>query len=612
MERRLAAILAADVVEYSRLMARDEEGTLSTLNSHRSAIDEQVARRNGRVFGSAGDSVIAEFASPVEAVRCAVKIQQEIATRNAALPEDKQMRFRIGIHLGDVMAEGDNLLGDGVNIAARLEALAPPEGISISKSVADQVVGKVDVTFANTGNHQLKNIVTPVEVWTWPAELAKDVGSKALVHGVPGLSLRGIAAAAALVLAIAVGWLFWPSGSSLPPNDTPRIAVLPFDDFSTGEDNGWLSDGIAEGLITEIARYPEFLVIARNSSFKFRDEPTGIAEIAAQLNADYVVEGSKQKSGDRLRVTVQLINGADGTHIWADEYDAGIGELFDVQSQIVRSIATGIGRKLAWRPPQSGGKDRVSALHYYWQGNQAFSERTPEGRRKSAELYLKSIETDPDTPFGHAGMATLIWADLLTEWVFPDVPDDELLQRGIDYAERAIALDVDYYQAHIARGDIHMSAGEHEDAVIRYQMAAELNPSSSVALAVASDPLLYLDRVDEAIAVMERAMEINPITPRWYYNNLSRAYWSAGRCEEGAQTIKKHPKPRAWDYRALIVNLVCLGEIEAAQRAGEKLLEQNPQFTLSDHRHSIEQLINNPEYLERWMRALSAAGLPEG
>ena len=235
MERRLAAILAADVVGYSRLMGGDEEGTISTLKSHRSFIDAQIALHRGRVFGSAGDSVIAEFASPVEAVRCAVKIQQELESRNTALPEDKRMRFRIGIHLGDVMADGDNLLGDGVNIATRLEALAPPGGICISKSVADQVAGKVDATFANAGSHELKNITTPVEVWTWPPEFAKKLGSDALARSASVFPRRSVVAVVALVSGIAIWWLFWPSEPKLtvpdgPPTiSAPRIAVLAFD-----------------------------------------------------------------------------------------------------------------------------------------------------------------------------------------------------------------------------------------------------------------------------------------------------------------------------------------------------------------------------------------------
>ena len=457
------------------------------------------------------------------------------------------------------------------------------------------------VDFQPLGMKQLKNMETPVEVYR--------VGTGSAVTKKRRNPL--ILATVALFVLLAAGIVAWITQFEPAQADTPRIAVLALDDLSAGDDKGWLGDGIAEGVITELARYREFLVIARNSSFSFRDKPTDITDIAAQLNADYIVEGSKQKSGERLRVTVQLINGHDGTHIWADEFDADIGELFDVQSKIVRSIVIQIGSELTSQPPPTGGKAKVSALHFYLQGREEQGKRNPEARRKSVELFEKAIEADPDAPFGYAGMATAIYFDLFLKWVYPDVPRDELLRRGVEYAERALEADPTFYYSHIARGDLHVSAGEHEDAVIRYKKAAELNPSSSEALAVSSDSLIYLNRADEAVQALERAMDINPIAPGWYYNNLSRAYWAAGRCSEGLKTMKQRSTLRAWDYRALIVNLACLGKEEEARKAGEKLLEMDPDFTVSGHGDRSRDTINNPEYLKRWLDALRVAGLPE-
>ncbi len=421
---------------------------------------------------------------------------------------------------------------------------------------------------------------------------------------------RAIRIAVGLLVVATIAVSIWMIRAT-PMSDTPlRIAVLAFDDYSTGDDTDWLSDAISEGLITEFARYREFQVIARNSSFSYRHAPKDVTQIATELDVDYIIEGSQQKSGNTLRVTAQMIDGTDGAHIWAGEYDADIGELFEVQSNIVLSIATQVGYELIWNPPPAYGERRVGALHYYVQGNKAFGEATPGARIVAADLYQKSIDADPDAPFGYAGMATLIWSDVRKRWVFPNIPRDDLLKRGVDYAEKAIALDETYYQAHIARGDLHNAAGEHEDAILRYQIAAQLNPSSSEALAVAADPLLFLDRVDEAIDVLERAIEINPIAPGYYYNSLSRAYWADGRCMEGVQTIKKVRNFRPWDYRALIVNLICLEKFDEAELAGEKLLELDPGFSVSAHGNSIQEVINNPGYLERWLGALSAAGLP--
>lgn len=272
----------------------------------------------------------------------------------------------------------------------------------------------------------------------------------------PKKQVESTVAIAAIALAAIAGAVFWwmvKPETALP--ETSRVAILVFDDLSAGEDKGWLSDGIAEGVITELASYREFLVIARNSSFSFRDKAMDITEIAGRLDADYVVEGSKQKSGDRLRETVQLVDGRDGTHIWASEFNADIGELFDVQSQIVRSISVQIGHELAWVPPRTGGREAVNALHYFHKGNQAYQESTPESYRRAHEFYQRSIEADPDAPFGYAGMATLIWAELPQGWNFGDVPRDELLQRGVEFAEKAIRADPTYYLSHVARGDLH-------------------------------------------------------------------------------------------------------------------------------------------------------------
>ena len=423
-------------------------------------------------------------------------------------------------------------------------------------------------------------------------------------------SLLKILAVLVLALVGAAGW--WLTKPAPRTSETPRIAILAFDDLSAGEDKGWLSDGIAEGVITELARYREFLVIARNSSFSFRDKPMDVTKIAEQLDADYIVEGSKQKSGDRLRVTVQLLDGRDGTHIWADEFDADIGELFDVQSQIVRSVSLGIGHELAFVPPRFGGRRSVTALHYFHEGNAAFKDSTEDSYRRAQALYEQSIQADPDAPFGYAGMATLIWADLSQGWVFSDFSRDEMLEFGVKYAEQAIAADPDYYLSHVARGDLFNAAGDHENAAVSYQKAAELNPSSGVALVLGAEPLLYLDRADEAIATIERAIEVNPIVPGFYYNIQARALWWAGRCEEGLAAIRQRARLRPWDYRAMIMNLVCLDRLNEARTAGDKIVEMDPSFTVGGHAQRISGIINFPEYEKRWIESLRAAGLPEG
>lgn len=413
---------------------------------------------------------------------------------------------------------------------------------------------------------------------------------------------------AVLIAAVVLAISFWPDERA---EDKPRIAVLAFDDLSAGDDYGWLSDGIAEGVITELARFNELAVIARNSSFKFRGGDQSIEEIATTLRADYIVEGSKQKSGDQLRVTIQLIDAHTGVHIWAHEYNARIAELFDVQSEIVRSITVAIGTEVAWREPPPSDHHRVTALHYYLSGNREFRKRTPAGSVTARDLYLDAIDADPEAPFGYVGMVTHYWRDLRTDWVEPNVPREERIAQAVAYAEIALRLEPDYYAAHIARGDMHLVVGENLDAVRRYQMALEQNPSSGIAMVAAADPLVYLGRADEAVAMVKRAIEINPMTPMWYYSTLGHAQWAADQCEDGIESIGKMDFLPAWSLRNLVALQVCVGDIPAARQTASELLEQEPDFTISAHATRTADTFNNRVLHNRWLDALRMAGLPE-
>ncbi|SDL84249.1 winged helix-turn-helix domain-containing tetratricopeptide repeat protein [Aliiruegeria lutimaris] len=425
-------------------------------------------------------------------------------------------------------------------------------------------------------------------------------------HHRRNLILSGIV----MILTIAaVAWALWPEPA---PDGPARIAVLAFDDLSPSEDRGYLGDGIAEGIITELARYPELAVIARNSSFSFRGTATDIAEIAEKLRADFVVEGSMQKSGDRLKVTVQLINAHDGTHQWAHEFNDEIDDYFDVQSKIVLGIATHIGRELAWHEPQTGGPEKVSALHLYMRGNDAIQGQTPEDVRKARDLYLQSIEADPYAPYGYVGMALIVWQELPQPDLYKDMPLEDLLQMGIDYAEKALAADPDYYMAHISRGDMHDRAGENELAVMQYQWAARLNPSSADAMALTAEPLMFAGRTDEAIAVMERAIDINPIPPGWYYKSMAFVLWSAGRCEEGASWIENISRTyRPWELRHLMVNQACAGDIEAARNTAARHARMLPDYTVQTYMRNRTGF-NNDELLFRFINDLRVSGMPEG
>ena len=368
MERCMAAILAADVVGYSRLMEADEEATARALSSYREIIDGLVVSHHGRVFGSAGDSVIAEFASPVEAVRCVVAIQRELEARNVDLAEDRRMRLRIGINLGDVIVEGDNLLGDGVNIAARLEALAEPGGISVARSVFDQVKKQLDLGYEYLGGHEVKNIAEPVQVYrvlTEPEAAGKVIGETKRATQ----SWKRMALAAAVVVLIgvagAVTWLRpWepavePASLELmafPLPGKPSIAVLPFTNLSDDPSQEYFADGMAEDLITDLSKISGLFVIARNSSFSYKAQQVKVRQVAEELGVRYVLEGSVRRAGDQVRINAQLIDTTTGGHVWAERFDRDLGDIFKLQNE-----SNGLHRVCACRrvdrPGEGGSKD---------------------------------------------------------------------------------------------------------------------------------------------------------------------------------------------------------------------------------------------------------------
>lgn len=429
----------------------------------------------------------------------------------------------------------------------------------------------------------------------------------------PAPARRRAWALGGLALALLAGLAVWLLRPAPEPDGPTRVAVLAFEDLSVGEDRGYLSDGIAEGIITELARYPELAVIARNSSFSFRGAAIDVTEIADRLRADFVVEGSVQKSADRLRVTVQLINGRDGAHQWAHEFNSELDNYFEVQSRVALGVATHLGRELAWLAPQTGGPERVSALHLYLRGNTEFKKSTPEATRTARDLYLAAIEADPEAPYGHVGMALVVWQTLPQRWLYEDMSREDLLQMGIDHADEALRLDPDYYAAHIARGDMHDRAGEPDLAIVRYQHAASLNPSSADAMALTSEPLIFLGRAEEAIRVLERAIDINPITPGWYFKSMSFAHWAAGNCAEAVAWMERRASFRPWDLRHLMVAQACAGDLDAARETVARHMAAEPDYTIRTYRErNTPAFARNPDLIERFVDDMRKAGMLEG
>ena len=406
MERRIAAILAADVVGYSRLVGEDEEGTLRMLGACREVIDALVTEHSGRVFGSAGDSVIAEFASPVEAVRCAVEFQRVLGKRNADLPDGCRMEFRVGINVGDVVAEGDNLLGDGVNVAARLESLANPGSICLSGTAYDYVVGKVDAVLTDSGEHQVKNIARPVKVWRWSLE---------------GSPEETIAQA---------------DKKLLPLPDKPSIAVLPFDNISGDPEQEYFADGITEDIIISMSKASNLFVITRNSVFTYKGNPVKVQDVGRDLGVRYVLEGSVRKAGGRVRITAQLADAKNGRQLWAERFDRDLDDIFALQDELSLKIVSSASVRLSdqdgHRLRQRGTTD-IDAYDHLLRGRDQLGRHTPEANAVALDHFARAVKIDPNYAAAYVHLAETHLQQMQLGWCSDPT---QLLAVALDFAKR--------------------------------------------------------------------------------------------------------------------------------------------------------------------------------
>ncbi|RWD53130.1 MAG: adenylate/guanylate cyclase domain-containing protein [Mesorhizobium sp.] len=613
MDRKLAAILAADVAGYSALMEQDEQGTFERLKAGRKELFEpEIARHHGQIFKLMGDGLLAEFSSVVDAVECAVALQKGLLERNAAVPKEQRFQVRIGINLGEVIVEGDDRYGEGVNIAARLEQIAEPGGIYVSGKVAKEVEKKLAFGFEAIGEQRVKNIAEPVPVYRVnvngePRRRLIKALNKSRSH-----SRRGFVLAAVVLVAAAVGAYYGAEtwwAAPVRPSDMPRIAVLPFEDFSTGADKGYLSDAVAEGIITELAQSKTYAVIAQNSSFKYRDKPTDAKQIGDELGVDYLLEGSQQKMGDRLKVTAQLLNAHDGSHLWANTYNREIGDLFVVQEEIIRTIAERVWHRLERPWPQSDAA-RVSALHYYLMGfAEIDKDFSATGTALLRQYSLKAIEADPNSQFGYIGLSHSYRIDADFEWHEQD--RDEGLKRAAEYADKAILLAPDDPESQWARARAHADAGEVEQALARFDQAIALNPSNSMILVSSTDPLIWVGRTDEAIDRIKQAMGIDPFYPEWFNWQMGWALYAKNDCEAALAWMRKMSRIPNAAYRTLAGIYACLGKEREAKEALPVFLKDSPLNSVSKLRKQLEKVYTAPGGLERLLNHMRIAGLPE-
>jgi TolB-like protein len=514
--RRLAAILAADVVGYSRLMERDEAGTLAALKARRrDVVDPLVAKHHGRIFKTVGDGVLVEFASAVDAVQCAVGLQQGMAAASSGQPEDGRLVLRIGINLGDVMVEDDDLYGDGVNIAARLEGLAEPGGILLSGTAYEHIRNKIAVAFDDLGAQTLKNIAEPVRVYR-----------------VAGVSTSTTAA---------------PRTATTKPS----IAVLPFTNMSGDPEQEYFSDGITEDIITELSRFRSLLVLARHSSFAFKGRAMDITEIARKLGARYVIEGSVRRAGNRIRVTAQLIEAATGNHLWAERYDREMQDLFAIQDELARAVAATVGdrigaagraRAVALSPNALEAYDlllRAKALHLKF---------TKSDNEQARLLARRAIEIDPTNAQAHAYYANACVNAYLAYWA-DDL--DRHRAEALEHAKRAVILDDTNNDAHWVLGLIHNSRREYEEARFHIERALENNPNDTEARGVYAIYLNSIGNPEAALEQFELIRRLNPFELSWFPLIKGWVYFNARRYEDAIASLKQLPEP-VNDARAVL------------------------------------------------------------
>ena len=629
MERRLAAILAADVMGYSRHTERDEEASTITLRKCRAIAEESVSAHRGHIFSSAGDGLVAEFPSIVEAIRCAIEIQNEIAERNADVPEDERMQFRIGVNLGDVVVEENNLYGTGVNVAVRLEQLAEPGGICISQTVYDQVRKIVEIPFEDIGERRLKNIADPIHVYrvrTAPLPWLKGLLSRSTRR-------RGFGAAVGvlfLLLAVTAGALLrqpvalWNTlsgvGGEPPLPERSTIAVMPFHDLSATHDQEYLADGIAEDLIIGLAKFPDLIVMARNSSFAYKGKNADTRQVGKDLNVRYVVEGSIQRVDQNVRVTAQLNDATTGHQLWSDRYDRQVDSIFGIRDDITQAVAGTLGGlqgKLAQAEmARVSGKDPTSftAYDYLTKGWYEWYKFIRENNAAARDLFEQARQADPNYARAYAGLAWTYASDYDFDWT-EDYKGT--VKRAYEMANKAVDLDPDDYQARWALGWAQLYSREHDAAKASYLRARELNPNDAELLAEMANMLVYIGQHQQAIDQLKKAIRLNPFHDSWYVEYLGWAYEEAGMPQEAIQTLERVvdlenlADEQAWVLPTLAAAYAnpAVGRMDDAQKVVKTILSREPEFSIA--KTASRCPYKTKEQVDRYVNALRRAGLPE-
>ena len=629
-KRRLTAILSADAVEYSRLMSENEEATVATITSYREVLSTLIQQHNGNVLDSPGDNLLAEFVSVVDAVQCAVAVQKEIKARNDELPENRRMQFRIGINLGDVIQEQDRIYGDGVNIAARLEGLSEPGGICISKTAFDHIESKLPYGYEFLGDQTVKNIAKPVAAYRVLME------PRVTVAGEPEknkqLSMKKmpilIGIAAVVVLAIAVGiWQLYSRRPTIEPSsmekmafplpEKPSIAVLPFNNLSDDPAQDYISVGITENIISALSNISDMFVIASDSTLTYKGKPVKIQQVSEELGVRYVLEGSAQKSGNRVRVNAQLIDATTGHYLWSEKYDRELHDIFALQDEITHKIIVELQVKLT-----EGEQARVSqksttnleAWSYANRGLAIWMRISKENNAKAMELFEKAVELDPN----------YVWAWVRLAWTHVVAADrgwsqnpSEHFKMFLEISKKVLAMDESNSDVHALLGLAYLLQREPEKAIAEGEKALVLGPTNAQAHVLLACSMNDVGRFDDAIRLVEKAMRLHPYYPAYYLSWLGGGYRMTGRYED-ALTVYNQLLDRSQkgefpvvDAHLYLVDLYTeIGKEDEARAHAAEIFKIEPGFSLKRIRSINTYDYTDPALLERRLKVLRKAGIP--
>jgi adenylate cyclase len=579
VERRLVAILAADVVGYSRLMEVDEAGTLARLKTHRlELIDPAITKNRGRIIKTTGDGLLVEFHSVVDAVQCAAEIQQGMARRNADVSAARAIQFRIGINLGDVIVEGDDIFGDGVNVAARLEGLADPGAIYVSAAVRDQVGNRLEIEFEDLGEQKVKNIVKPVRVYRVAA--ARQGGADAE-----------------------------PDRAPPKAGKKPSIAVLPFVNMSGDPQQEFFVDGLTEDILTELSRFRELLVISRNSVFVHKGKPVNVQAVAREFGVDYVAEGSVRKAADRIRVTVQLIDAETDTHIWAERYDRELKDIFAIQDEVTSAIvATLSGRVEAAAHERVKRKptENMAAYEYVLTGKVLHHRSARDANAEALRLLDCAIALDPKYAHAYAWKACVIGQS----WVYGWCEDrDKALEQVRETIEIALSLDDCDADVHRILAALNLNLDNHDKATYHQERALSLNPNNDLIVVQQGELLTWLGQPEEGIVWILRAMRLNPYHPERYWSHLGRAHYTARSYADALQAFSRISRPDYTHHAFMAAASAQMGNNTAAGAHAREVVRLEPKFAITTYLATLHYRLEADR--DHCREGLIKAGLPE-